>query len=112
MYLKLSILGEMLSRQHTAIFFLFFLTKEVLTFHANCSPMQTICMKCQSLFTWKNKKNIIFLSAAELAKRVITVYYQIFLPSYGICLCIIESLSTSGDNAQTEDRKMDQFFFS
>ena len=30
-------------------------------------------MKCQILFSWKNKKNIINLSSAENAKRVVKV---------------------------------------
>ena len=30
-------------------------------------------MKCQSLFSWKNKKNITILSSAELAQRVVKV---------------------------------------
>ena len=31
--------------------------------------METLCMKCQILFFGKNKKNVINLSSAELAKR-------------------------------------------
>ena len=34
---------------------------------------ETICMKCQILFTGKNKKNIINLSSAEYAQRVVKV---------------------------------------
>ena len=34
------------------------------------SPLETICMKCQMLFSGKNKKNIS-LSSAELAQRVV-----------------------------------------
>ena len=34
---------------------------------------ETICMKCQILFSGKNKKNIINLSSAENAQRVVTV---------------------------------------
>ena len=37
------------------------------------SPMETICMKCQIMFSGKNKKNIINLSSAELAQRVVKV---------------------------------------
>ena len=33
--------------------------------------METICIKCQILFSWKNKKNITNLSSAELAKTVV-----------------------------------------
>ena len=38
--------------------------------------METLCMKCQILFSGKkikNKKNIINLSSAELAQRVVKV---------------------------------------
>ena len=35
------------------------------------SPLETICMKCQMLFSGKNKKNIFSLSSAELAQRVV-----------------------------------------
>ena len=31
------------------------------------------CMKCQILFSGKNKKNILNLSSAELAQRVVKV---------------------------------------
>ena len=37
--------------------------------------METICMKCQMLFSGKNKKNIINLSSAELAQRAVKVKY-------------------------------------
>ena len=37
------------------------------------SGMETICMKCQNLFSGKNKKNIISLSSAELAQRVVII---------------------------------------
>ena len=39
-------------------------------------------MKCQNLFSWKNKKNIINLSSAEFAQRVVKgnhIYANIFL---------------------------------
>ena len=36
-------------------------------------PQETIFMKCQSLFSSKNKKNIVFLSSVELAERVVNV---------------------------------------
>ena len=34
---------------------------------------ETICMKCQILFTEKNKKNIVNLSSSENAQRVVKV---------------------------------------
>ena len=37
------------------------------------SLMETVCMKFQKLFSGKNKKNIINLLSAELAKFVIKV---------------------------------------
>ena len=37
------------------------------------STLETICMKCQILFSGKNKKNIINLSSAENAQRVVKV---------------------------------------
>ena len=41
--------------------------------------METICMKCQILFSGKNKKNITNLSSAELAQRVVMVKTLFFL---------------------------------
>ena len=35
------------------------------------SPVETICLKCLILFSGKNKKNIINLSSAEIAQRVV-----------------------------------------
>ena len=35
--------------------------------------VETICMKCQILFSGKNKKNIVNWSSAELAQRVVEV---------------------------------------
>ena len=44
-------------------------------FEISCklSPEEKICMKYQILFSGKNKKNIINLLSAELAKMVIQV---------------------------------------
>ena len=43
--------------------------------------LATICMKCQFLFSVKNKKNIANLLSAELAQRVVKVKWQThFLP--------------------------------
>ena len=42
-----------------------------MTFHANC--LETICIKCQNLFSGKNKKNIISLASAEFAERMLKV---------------------------------------
>ena len=35
------------------------------------SPLETICLKCQILFTRENKKSITNLSSAESAWRVV-----------------------------------------
>ena len=35
--------------------------------------METICMKCQILFPGKYKKNIMHLSSAEFAQRVVKI---------------------------------------
>ena len=39
--------------------------------------METICMKCQILFFRENKKNIINLSSAELANRMVKAKVQL-----------------------------------
>ena len=36
-------------------------------------PVETICMKYQCLFSWKNKKTIISLSSADFTQRVINI---------------------------------------
>ena len=46
-------------------------------------------MKCQSIFSGKNKKNIISLSSAEYAQRVVMVKvrkYQVIFSEEGMCL--------------------------
>ena len=40
---------------------------------SDAAELETICMKCQILFSEKSKKSIINLSAAEFAQRVIKV---------------------------------------
>ena len=50
------------------------------------SPMETICMKCQILFSGNNKKNIINLPSAEFAQRVVKVKYLDFIFQVGIVL--------------------------
>ena len=40
--------------------------------HEMSNPvLETFCIKCQNLFSGKNKKNIIDLSSTKLAKRVV-----------------------------------------
>ena len=58
-------LGIFFSRRHNEIFFVFCQKKD-LSFHCKLSPLGTICMKCQILFSGKNKKkNVTNLSSAE-----------------------------------------------
>ena len=54
-------LGKIFSRQHSGTFFLFF-----------SKHYETICIKCQSLLSRKNKKNINMMSA-EIAQGVVKV---------------------------------------
>ena len=39
--------------------------------------METICMKCQILFSGKTKENIIYLSSAELVQSLVKVKVQV-----------------------------------
>ena len=68
----LQTLGKIFSRRHFEIFFLFFQKTE---FDISCklSLLKTICMKCQNLFSGKNKKDSINLLSPELARRVVKV---------------------------------------
>ena len=66
--LTLSMLGKYFSRQH--LVFLFFSKKnrrrnimQIVSYN------ETICIKCQSLFSGRSKKNIVNLPSAELAQR-------------------------------------------
>ena len=43
-------------------------------------------MKCQILFSGKNKKNIIILSSAENAQRVVKVNIGLLLKRKFVCL--------------------------
>ena len=90
--LTLSTLGKIFSRRQIDDIFLIFPRKQDLTFQANCllrrqfawnvkscflgkirKTKETICLKCQILFSGKNKKNIINLSSAENAQKVVKV---------------------------------------
>ena len=52
-------------------YFSYFPQKIGFAISCKLSLKETICMKCQSLFSWKKKKkkNTINLSTAELAQR-------------------------------------------
>ena len=88
----LSILGKIFSRRHFEIFFFNFSQKTGYDISCKLSPEETICMKCQSLFSGKNKKNIINLSSAENAQRVVKVnnariFFFFFFKLQGIGFC-------------------------
>ena len=53
-------------------YFSYFCQKTGFENSCKLSPLETICMKCQILFSGKNKKNIN-LSSAEFAKTVVMV---------------------------------------
>ena len=76
----LSTLGKIFSRRLTENFS-YFSQKTGFDIPCKLSPMETICMKCQILFSEKNKKKINLLSA-ELAKsgnsEIIINYGPIF----------------------------------
>ena len=71
--LTLSTLGKIFSRWHFEIFFSYFSQKTGFDISCKLCRMETICMKCQILFSGKNKKNITNLSSAKLIKRVLKV---------------------------------------
>ena len=83
--LTLSILGKILSRRHAEVFFLIFPRKQDVTFHANC--LQTICTKCQILFSGKIRINVN-LSSADFAQRVLSVNYDPLLLT-GVIMYIV-----------------------
>ena len=66
----LSTLGKKFQQTTFLNIFLIFPRKEGLM---QVSPMKTICMKCQILFSGKNKKKGKTLSSAEIAKRMVKV---------------------------------------
>ena len=66
-------LSKNFSRQHFEIFFLFFTENRFWHFMWNVSNGDSLKIKCQILFSKKNKKNIINLSSAEFANRVLRV---------------------------------------
>ena len=55
------------------MFYLFFFQKIGFDISCELSPLETIRMKYQSIFSRKNKKNIINLLPAEYAQRVVKV---------------------------------------
>ena len=67
----LSMLGKIFSRRHIEIFFL--CSSAGFDILCKLSPMETICIKYQTLFSGekKRKQNIINLSAAEFAQGAV-----------------------------------------
>ena len=53
--------------------FLFYSEKKGFDISCKLSPLETICMKRESLFSGKNNTNMINLSSAEHAHRVVKV---------------------------------------
>ena len=70
--LTLSTLGKIFSRWHIEIFFLIFLENRVLQFMQIVSKGDTL-REMPYPFFWEKKKNIINLSSAELAQKMIKV---------------------------------------
>ena len=46
------------------------------------SPLETICMKCQILFSGENNKNIISLRSAEFAHSMVSVNIKTVIISH------------------------------
>ena len=67
-----STLGKIFSRWYFS-YFSYFSQKTGFDILCKLSPIKTICMKCQILFSGENKKTIINLSSAELAQRMVKV---------------------------------------
>ena len=65
--------GKMFSADDLLKYFSYFSQKTGFDISCKLSLIETICMKYQILFYGENKKNIINLSSAELAQRVIKV---------------------------------------
>ena len=56
---------------------LFFSRKQALIdISCQLSPKETFFVKCQCLFSGKNKKNIVNLLSTELAQRVVPVQFK------------------------------------
>ena len=75
--------GEIFSRQHFEVFFLFFprfwfFMQIISDISCKLSPLETIFMKCLILFSGKNKKNITNLSSIELTQRVVKIKWKYY----------------------------------
>ena len=76
-------LGKSVSRGHFEIFFPIFPRKQALTFHVNCLR-DNLHEMSKPVFWGKNKNDIINLSSAKLAHRVVKVKF------IGIKCCSME----------------------
>ena len=65
--------------------------------------VETICMKCQNLFSGKNKKHIIKVSYAELAQSVVKVnlLYMEKEPLPNILVFVLKDLNFSLERYKT-----------
>ena len=74
-YLIFSTLGTIFSTHHFEAVSYFSQTIGM-TFHV-MSPLETICMKCQNLFSRENKKNISICHLLKILSRVLCFNYLI-----------------------------------
>ena len=92
--LTLSTLGKIFSRRHFDIFFLFFPENRIWHF----MQRDSFCIKCKILFFFflKNKKNIVNLSSAENAQRVVKVKLYVTLLCHSHILGILLNFMCGG----------------
>ena len=83
--LTLSTLGKIFSWRHFEIYFSNFSQQTGFDISCKLSPKETICIKCQILFSGKNKKNFINSSSAENAQRGVKVKKQIIKKKKILC---------------------------
>ena len=82
-------------------FFLFF-QKTGFGISCKLSPLETICMKCQILFSWKNKKNISKCRLLKILPRVPPVVVSadcskvvLLLQFFSLCMPVIATAIVS-----------------
>ena len=83
--LTLSTWSKIFSRRYIEISFIFFPENKIWHFKQIVS-LETICMKCQNLFSGKNKKYITNLFSAELAQKMVKVKYKLSLQYYSFSI--------------------------
>ena len=67
-------LGKNFSRQRFETFFFLFFPEIGFDISCKLSPKETICMKCQILFSETNKEDIMNLSSAESELLSVVLY--------------------------------------